>query len=201
MRVGLFGGSFDPIHFGHIEPVRAARRELALDRVIYLPTGRPPHKPDRRMAPALSRLVMTELALLDDPDLHVSAHELTEERAHYTVDTVRHFRATRPDDDLILLIGADSFEELELFREWEVIVRNATVGVLDRPGCDAASIAAARPALQALLDSGGASVVRNVPVDVSSTEVRSLLAAGERPDARLVPAAVVDFALKYDLYR
>ena len=100
MKIGLFGGSFDPIHRGHVEPVREARRRLGLERVIYLPTATPPHKPRRALAPALARFAMVELALLGEEGLYVSAHELTPERPAYTVETLEHFRRQMPEAEL-----------------------------------------------------------------------------------------------------
>src|SRR5947208_4241718 len=102
MKVGLFGGSFDPIHRGHIEPVRKARRALGLDRVIYLPTARPPHKPGGALAPAPARYAMVELALLFEDGLCASAYELTADRPAYTIETLEHFRAELPDAELFL---------------------------------------------------------------------------------------------------
>ena len=112
MKVGLFGGSFDPIHRGHLDPVRAAMRDLGLDRVIYLHTARPPHKPGRALAPALARYAMVELALLGEEGLYASAHELTLDRPAYTIETLEHFRRQMPAAELYLLIGGDSFADL-----------------------------------------------------------------------------------------
>jgi nicotinate-nucleotide adenylyltransferase len=198
MRIGLFGGSFDPIHWGHVRPVLDAVTELALDRVVYLPTGRPPHKPDRRLAPALARYAMTEIAVLGFDRLWVSAQELSETATSYTIDTVHHFRRQHPDDELHLLIGGDSFRELRTWHRFEEILEAATIAVLGRPGAPAPAAAADQPAATT------ATTIRfvgNRPLDVSSTEVRGCLARGERPPAGWVPEPVVDFALKYRLYR
>jgi cytidyltransferase-like protein len=107
-RVGLFGGSFDPIHQGHIAPVQMARQALAIERVLYLPTAHPPHKPEHVMAPPLARYAMVELALLGQSGLYASSFELTHERPAYTIDTVAHFRRELPGCRLFLLIGSDS---------------------------------------------------------------------------------------------
>ena len=197
MKLGLFGGSFDPIHNGHIHPVLEAVEELGLERVVYLPTGRPPHKPDRKLAPALARYAMTELAVLHHQHLWVSARELSETGPTYTIDTLLHFRAEHPDDELHLLIGSDSFHELRSWHRWEEILATAKIAVLSRPGAtdDSRREGAGSPS--------GPRVrfLHNRPLEVSSTEVRRQLARGERPAAGWVPDAVVDFALKYRLYR
>lgn len=195
MRIGLFGGSFDPIHWGHVQPVLEAVSQLGLDRVIYLPTGRPPHKPNRALAPALARYAMAELALLDLGQLWVSALELSESAPSYTIDTLLHFRRERPGDELCLLVGADSYAELRSWHRCGEILAAATIAVLARPGI------AAPTSLQAVLPPARVAFVANRPLAVSSTEVRRLLARGERPPADWVPKPVVDFAFKYQLYR
>jgi len=188
MKVGLFGGSFDPIHRGHIEPVRQACRDLALDRVYYLPTAQPPHKSERRFAPALARFAMVELALLHDPQLLVSTFELTLGRRAYTVDTVEHFRRQLPSADLFLIIGADSYRELDTWRRWRDLVEMVTLVVLRRPGSEVAV-------------AGGVIVLDNAPLDVSSTELRERLRQGDRSVDGLIPEAVLDYVRKYSLYQ
>jgi nicotinate-nucleotide adenylyltransferase len=219
MNIGLFGGSFDPIHCGHLTPVLDAMTELGLDRVVYLPTGRPPHKPDRKLAPALARYAMTEIALLGHDRLWVSGRELDETAPSYTIDTLLHFRAEHPHDELHLLIGSDSYVELRSWHRVDEIVAIARLAVLTRPGvalpddvgAGADDLPSPRPGADAASCSGGAErspvlaprvrFVRNRPLDVSSTAVRRCLARGERPPAGWVPDPVVDFALKYRLYR
>jgi nicotinate-nucleotide adenylyltransferase len=218
MRIGLFGGSFDPIHCGHLTPVLDAVEELGLDRVVYLPTGRPPHKPDRKLAPALARYAMTEMAVLGHQRLWVSGRELDESTPSYTIDTLLHFRGEHPNDELHLLIGADSYLELRSWHRVQEIVAMAQLAVLVRPGVDVpqpraadaldaasredahASSADARADPRALR-ADGVRFVHNRPLEVSSTAVRRCLARGERPPAGWVPDPVVDFALKYRLYR
>lgn len=202
MKVGLFGGSFDPIHQGHIDPVLAAQHRLALERVVYLPTAAPPHKRDRCFAPALARFAMVELALLDHADLVVSAHELTFDRPAYTVETLTHFHAAEAGVELYLILGADSFLELSSWVRWREILEMAQLAVLTRPGSrvDGARSPLA-PELQAAVDAGRVHFVENRPLAVSSTEIRRRLAAGEAiPDGWLAPR-VVRYLAKYGLYR
>ena len=202
MNVGILGGSFDPIHQGHVQPVLEAQRRLALERIVYLPTASPPHKRTRSFAPALARFAMVELALLDHADLVVSAHELTLGRPSYTVETLAHFRATEPESELFLIVGADSFLELSTWVRWREILGLAQLVVLTRPGFsgDGARPGLA-PELQAAVDAGSVHFVENAPLAVSSTEVRRRLAAGEAiPDDWLSPR-VVRYLSKYRLYR
>jgi nicotinate-nucleotide adenylyltransferase len=200
VKLGLFGGSFDPIHRGHIEPVREARRILGLDRVIYLPTAKPPHKPGRVLAPAFARYAMVEMALLSEEGLYASTHELTVDRPAYTIETLEHFRAEMPAAELFLLIGGDSFADLHLWLRWREIPRAAQVVVLARPGWDFETIPL-DPEVAELARTDRVLLLRQPPVDVSSTRLRELLAAGFPLPEGAVPDLVVRFLQKYDLYR
>jgi nicotinate-nucleotide adenylyltransferase len=201
-RLGLFGGSFDPVHRGHLEPVRRARRELGLERVIYLPTARPPHKPKRELAPPLARFTMVELALLAEEGLYASDHELTLGRPAYTVETVEHFAARHPEADLHLLVGSDSFEDLPDWHRWSELVAAVELVVMARPGWNLDEICAHLPReLRARVEGGHVHVVAGDPVDLSSTELRQRLARGEAPPAEALPPLVVDYIRKYSLYR
>ncbi len=203
MRIGLFGGSFDPIHRGHIEPVREARRLLGLERVIYLPTATPPHKPRRALASALARYAMVELAVLGEEGLYVSAHELTPDRPAYTVETLEHFQRELPDAELHLLIGGDSFADFHHWVRWPEIAAAARLVVLARPGWDLDTIPL-DPGVAALARTGRVLVLRQPPVDVSSTGLRERLAAGlpiSAGSAGDVPDLVLRYVQKYGLYR
>jgi nicotinate-nucleotide adenylyltransferase len=206
VKVGLFGGSFDPIHRGHIDPVQEARRSLALDRVIYLPTAKPPHKPGRVLAPAHARYTMVELALLGEEGLYASPYELTPGRPAYTIETLEHFRREMPgadadaDTELFLLIGGDSFADLHLWVRFREIPGLARLVVLARPGWDFETVPLdAEVARMARTDR--VILLRQTPVDVSSTRLRELLAAGVPLPSGVVPELVVRYLQKYDLYR
>jgi len=200
MKLGLFGGSFDPIHRGHIEPVRAALAEAGLDRVLYLPTARPPHKQGQRLAPPWARFAMVELALLGEPQLQVSPYELQLERPAYTVETLEHFHREQPDAELHLLIGEDSFRDLSKWVRWRDIARLARLLVLARPLADATPGPLADE-LRALAEGPTVRFVRDRPVDVSSTEIRAALGRGEAPPAGALADPVVQYIHKYKLYR
>ncbi len=201
-RVGLFGGSFDPIHRGHVAPVQRARRELGLERVVYLPTARPPHKPKREFAPAYRRFAMVEMALLGEDGLYASGHELTLGRPAYTMETVEHFAARWPDADLHLLVGGDSFAELSTWHRWQELVAAVELVVLARPGWALEEVRGGLPEeLARRIAQGGVHVVVDEPVDLSSTELRQRLGRGETlPDGAVAPP-VVDYIRKYSLYR
>ncbi len=195
-RVGLFGGSFDPIHWGHIRPVLAARDVLSLDRVVYLPTAQPPHKIGRDFAPALARYAMVEIALLDEPGLVVSDHEMTAKGPTYTIDTVKHFSAE--DRELFLVIGEDSYVELDTWRRWRELFELARLVVLERPGFDRDT---APEEVRAMADRFAVHWLEHELVDVSSTQVRRALAEGDAKRTQWVPPPVLDYCSKYALYR
>lgn len=199
-RVGLFGGSFDPIHAGHVRPVQAARRALGLDRVIYLPTALPPHKPKRAFAPAHARYTMVEMALLDEPGLYASPHELTLERPAYTIETLEHFARELPGADLHLLVGGDSFLELVTWRRWRDILAAARLVVLARPGFAVAGAPAELVEASRAAD-GRVTFIEHEPVDLSATAIRALLARGEAPPPGSLARSVLDYVCKYALYR
>ena len=134
MKLGLFGGSFDPIHAGHVRPVQDARRALGLERVIYLPTADPPHKPDQVFAPAHARYAMVEMAILGEEGLYASPRELTPGRPAYAIDSIEAFAAEYPGAAIHLLIGSDSFGELPTWRRWRDLIAAARLVVLVRPG-------------------------------------------------------------------
>lgn len=200
MKLGLFGGSFDPIHQGHVVTVRAARKTLGLDKVLFLPTAVPPHKPGRILAPAYARYAMVELALLGEEGLEASAHELTLGRPAYTVETLERFRRELPAAELHLLIGEDSFFELHRWVRFRDIVETARIVVLARPGWDHER-ADLPPDLRELAASGRAHFLEAAQIDISSTRLRELLRAGLPLPAEAVPPLVIRYLEKYPHYR
>ncbi len=200
MKIGLYGGSFDPIHHGHIRPVREARDALGLDRVIYLPTARPPHKPRRTPAPALARYVMVELALLGEERMSVSTLELAD-RVTYTIETLKHFRRLEPEARLFLILGSDSFARLDTWRQWREILTLAELAVLERPGVAETGHHEPSAELLEALEDARVHRIRNAPVAVSSTAVRRRLAEHSEDLPQLVPTLVLDYIVKYGLYQ
>lgn len=203
-RLGLYGGSFDPIHLGHVLPVLAAREALDLDRVLYLPTAQPPHKSSRDLAPALRRLAMVELALLDHPGLEVSGFEMESEGPAYTVRTLEHFRQLYPEARLFLVLGADSFVQLPTWRRFPDLLELAELAVMARPGWqpDSGMEGADRldPRLRRALDEGRVHVLTNPPLPMSSTALRRCLAQGEAPPEGWLAPPVLNYIRKYGLY-
>lgn len=135
MRLGLFGGTFDPIHLGHLILAEKCREACRLDRLWFVVAGAPPHKPGDRTTVA-HRLEMARIAVAGHPAFEVSEIEANRPGPHYSVETLEAVHAERPNDDLFFLIGADSLADLPYWREPARIAQLATVVVVNRPGID-----------------------------------------------------------------
>jgi nicotinate (nicotinamide) nucleotide adenylyltransferase len=199
VRLGVFGGSFDPIHIGHLAVAEEARARLGLDRVLFVPARLPPHKPDAVLAPAEDRLAMVRAAIGDHPGFAVSDLELRRAGPSYTVDTLQALRAAEPAAELFCLVGSDSAVELHTWRDPPRLYALATFVVLLRPGWPAERLQAwleaqppqARPRLLPL----------EVPqFGVASREVRRRVRAGETI-RYLVPEPVRLLIERRGLYR
>ncbi len=184
MRLGILGGSFDPVHHGHLILARAAREELALDSVLLVPAALSPHKAGTAPASAADRLEMLRLATGDEPGFECSGIELARPAPSYTVDTLRELAAARRGAELVLLIGADNVEKFPAWREADVIPRLADIVVLDR---GAGAPHHAWP------------VVRRL-VDISSTDIRRRVAQG-LSIRYLTPEPVCGYISAKGLYR
>jgi nicotinate-nucleotide adenylyltransferase len=187
-RLGVFGGTFDPPHVGHLALAEWAREALRLDRVLFVPAGTPPHKRRSDLSSATDRLAMTRLAVRGHPAFEVAGLEARRRGPSFTVDTLRALRAAHPGARLVLLIGQDSLAEFETWRDPDAIARLATLAVALRPG-------ARRPRARrrvAWLDNPG--------LDVSSSAIRARVRAG-RSVRYLVPDAVAAHIARRGLYR
>lgn len=133
MKTGLFGGSFDPVHMGHVRLVRTVRKAFGLDDLIVVPSADPPHKDASHMADPADRLEMTRLAFAKEPGCVISDVEIKRGGRSYTIDTVVHFLNTRPEDtQLFLIMGLDSFLELNTWKNYKKIVETVPLIVINR---------------------------------------------------------------------
>lgn len=201
-RVGMLGGTFDPIHVGHVAVAQAARSELDLDEVLVVPAGQPPHKLDVAMAPAADRLAMVELALADETGLRASRIEIDRAGPSWTIDTVTALhesaRAEGHDLDLTIILSADAFAALPTWHEPDRLLRLIRVAVAPRPGTAAPSVDALPRGLR---DSAlGIAILRGPNLDVSATEIRRRVEA-RRPIDGLVAPAVTRYIEAHHLYR
>ncbi|WP_435009014.1 nicotinate-nucleotide adenylyltransferase [Tundrisphaera lichenicola] len=191
MRLGLYGGTFDPIHLGHLILAEACREACELDRVWFVVSGSPPHKPEGRTA-VDHRVEMVRLAVAGHPAFEVSEIETRRPGPHYSVDTLEVIRRERPEDELFFLIGADSLVDLPHWREPGQILRMATLVVANRPGFE--------PTLPEL--PAGARPIRRVtipPIGLASHEIRRRRREG-RSIRYQVPRAVEAYIEAHGLY-
>ena len=189
MRLGIFGGSFDPPHLGHLLPVIDAAEALSLDAVRFVPAGEQPFKIGRATASAAHRLAMTERLVTGIPGFAGDPAEIDRPGLSFTVDTVTQMAARHPSAELVLLLGADAFALFEQWREPERIRALARVAVLLRGG-DAPLVP----------HDATVQVLQTRRVDISSTELRARVAAG-RTIRGFVPDAVADYIAERRLYR
>ena len=197
-RLALFGGTFDPIHNGHVHLALEFARRLRLDRVLLMPTYVPPHKLKENMAPAADRLEMCRLAAAADPVLTVSDLEISRGGASFTVDTLEALQGQYPDAQLYLITGADMFLTLGTWWRFDDI---ASMAVLCAAPRDEATLEELK-AYAAELEQGGAScVIEDIPLmPLSSTEIRRRLASGQSTGT-LVPDKVAAYIARKGLYR
>lgn len=193
IRLGLFGGTFDPVHYGHLRTVEAARIELQLPKIWLLPNPRPPHKLSEGLSPYYHRKAMLSLALQEFPHLEIATFEEDPEATGYTTDTVKRVIASLPDEprELWLIVGADSMIELPLWKNPDTLFEDAKVALLPRPGFDLDKI---EPRFL-----NRARVLKTPWLEISATEIRRRLQSGE-DFSEMINPAVRDYIRDHNLY-
>jgi nicotinate-nucleotide adenylyltransferase len=188
-RIGLFGGSFDPVHLGHLLVAQAAREELDLTRLFFIPAAQSPFKPDNKPTPGQERLRLLRLALADRAWCEVDDQELRRGGTSYTIDTVRDYAGRFPGAQIFYLIGADHVPTLGQWREADKLAGQAEFVAIPRPGQTA--VAFPSPFRGRTL--------AGFPIGISSSQIRARVKAGQ-PIEPLVPAAVAEAIRNYQLY-
>jgi nicotinate-nucleotide adenylyltransferase len=194
-RIALYGGTFDPVHAGHLEVARRVSQLFEIDKVVFIPAQLAPHKVGRPVTEPIHRYAMLVLATQDDPRLVVSAFELEAPNRRYTVDTVGEFQRMLGDDtELFFIMGADSWSEITTWRDWERLLKMTNHIVVTRPGYEVP------PAPEGLGDR--ISFTDAVMKDISATNIRRLASAGRHEELKdLVPQTVANYIKKYQIYR
>lgn len=201
MRLGLYGGSFDPVHYGHLLLAEAARETLQLDEVWLIPAAIPPHKQTREQAPAKHRLAMLELALAGHEQIKSSQLEIGRGGISYTVDTLAAIHDQHPDSTLFLLMGADSLHDLPTWREPARICELATIAVVRRGGSPEPDFSVLKPIVSdEQLTAIQAAQVQMPLIELSSTDLRHRAATGHSLRFR-TPRAVEKYIETHGLYR
>lgn len=218
MRLGVFGGTFDPIHNGHLAVAAEVCEALDLDRVIFVPAGDPPHRSTPVLA-ARHRLELVRRAIADDPRFELSDLEIRRPGRSYTIDTLEALALARPESEFFLIFGLDAFLTFDSWRDPERIMQRAHLVVVSRPGqafaqlagraplrkVSAAALAALdagrQPRLEQPLPSGHRLTLLPVaPHDISATAIRAHLSGRERV-TNILPASVESYIIQNELYQ
>ncbi len=190
MKLGLYGGSFNPVHLGHLLVAQAALEELGLDRIIFIPAAQSPFKLDSQHAPAAARLRWLRLALAGQPGYEVDDQEIQRGGVSYSIDTLREYSRRFPGAELFYLIGADNVAKLNEWREPAELARRAEFVVVPRPGGEPAQFPAPFRGR----------TLTGFPLGLSSSQIRARVQAG-RSIELLVPAAVAEAIKNSGIYR
>ena len=201
MRLGIYGGTFDPVHFGHLLLAECCREQCALDEVWFLPACISPHKRSAPPADARHRIAMLQLAVHGNPNFRVSTREIDRGGVSYTAETLAELRAERPRDELFFLLGADALADLPNWREPARIAAAATIVSVRRAGLESPSFERLEPVIgqRATQRLETHQVVMPV-MELSSRALRGRVAAGQGIRYR-TPAAVERYILEQQLYR
>lgn len=198
MRIGIFGGTFDPPHLGHLILAMEACGQLNLDRLLWVVTPDPPHKTGQSISPVKLRLRLIKAAIGDDPFFEVSRIELERPAPQYAVDTIRDLRTHFPGSEMVYLMGGDSLHDLVEWHQPQLLVSLADgIGVMRRPGdlVDLTLLEQQLPGITAKL-----AFVDAPLLEISSRQIRERVQAG-RPFRYYLPPAVYEQILALDLYR
>ena len=175
-RIGLFGGSFNPIHSGHINLAVSVMEKLMLDKVIFIPSGLAPHKSSSEYADSADRLEMCRLATEEYENFEVSDYEINKSGKSYSVYTVEHFRKIFPDDELFLMVGSDMLLTFDTWFRYEDILKNAVLAAVSRNGNDFDEL---YKMTEKLSDLGRIVVVNNDAITISSSKIRKMIKNNE----------------------
>ena len=197
-RIGIMGGTFDPIHMGHLITAEMVRTDAHLDEILFIPSARPPHKDGARAASAEDRLIMTERAVQDNPYFSVSDIELRRDGPSYTVDTIAELRADLGEAEIFFITGADAMNDLYLWHEPEQLLRSCRFIVATRQGVPLDEVLLAEKF--SAEERSHIEVLPTPHLEISSTVIRARIRAG-LSIRHLVPRAVEEYIEKRGLYR
>lgn len=189
MRIGILGGTFDPIHVGHLVAASEVHNNLNLDSVVFMPAGNPWQKADRKVSDAQHRLAMVKLAIAGDARFVASDAEINRQGPTYSIDTVLEWKAAHPQDELFWIVGADALVRIATWHRWEEFVESVTIVCVDRAGVEVAPV-----------DVPFEFVSVEMPqVRISATQLRNRFASGVS-SKYLVPDAAIDYINTHRLY-
>ena len=214
-RIALYGGTFDPVHLGHLAVARRVSQIFEIDELLFVPAWIAPHKRLREVTPALHRYAMLVLATQGDPGLRISRFELEAPHRSYTVETLAHFESEFGSGaELFFVMGADSWSEIQTWKDWERLLTMTNHIVMTRPGYELQLAGMSQDVQARLVDMRRSSRKEAaapgkhiffsdaVQLDISATDIRDA-AGADRFDQllKLVPEPVANYIIKYELYR
>ncbi|HVY55436.1 MAG TPA: nicotinate-nucleotide adenylyltransferase [Thermodesulfobacteriota bacterium] len=213
-RAGLFGGTFDPVHLGHLRAAEEIRENLSLDKVYFIPAAVAPHKKTTHSTPSRHRLEMLKLAVSDNPSFEVCDYELGKDTPSYTIETLRHLKKTNPESEYYFMVGNELFREIDTWKEWRDLFKLSNFVVITRPGYPDPDVGKLPLALEndfsyynkegnvIFYKDKNSSLIafsRIMGLEVSSTEIRRCVKSG-RSIKYLVPAPVEEYILRNGIY-
>ena len=204
--IGIFGGTFDPVHYGHLRSALEVKEIFGLTEVRLIPSAHPPHR-EQPAATALMRLHMLELSIKNQPGLIIDTRELNRHGASYMVDTLSSLRQEFKDEPLLLFIGSDAFNHLKTWHQWQHLFDYAHIVVMTRPGFKIQNL---DEFFKAKLATGITELAHNLEgklyfqqitqLDVSATAIRNMIAKQQNPGF-LLPDTVIDYIRQHQLYK
>ncbi|NTW72853.1 MAG: nicotinate-nucleotide adenylyltransferase [Eubacteriaceae bacterium] len=199
MKIGILGGTFNPIHYGHLLLAESARDRLSLDKVIFIPTGNNPYKTDDQEVDSFHRYKMTELGIRSNDKFEVSDIEINRRGYTYTIDTLEELEKLYPGDSLFFITGADIIFEIDNWKKADQVLKKTSIITTFRPGYEQENLDVRIEELRELY---GAKIFKLYApeMDISSSEIRSRIKHGYSIKY-LLPEAVEDYIYKNDLYR
>ena len=211
-RIGILGGTFNPVHNGHLKIAEAAQKKLGLEKVIFVPCARPPHKTGERLPPPADRYEMTRIAVKGSAGFSISDSEIRRKGKSYTIDTVRAFRKADPGSEYCFIIGADTLLEIPTWREYRKLLKECRFVVVNRPGfqnvpkgsfrakCPKGIHSDKMSRRDPLGQSAKLTMIKIPGTEVSSSEIRKRVKAG-RSIKTLVPSCVEKYITEKGLYK
>lgn len=213
-RIAYFGGTFDPVHTGHLTIARSLVERFRLDRFNFLPAFHAPHKPDRPPTSGYHRFAMLSIATINDPRIGVSTLELDKRQKRYTIETLPELHALHPDSDVFFVMGGDSWKEICTWRDWEQVLLASNHIVVTRPGYEISLdhvTDAVRARIVDLRSTETGTIMEPIGYrifitdavlyDTSATELREDLSDGHLDREDDIPAEVAKYIEKYELYK
>jgi nicotinate-nucleotide adenylyltransferase len=198
LKIGVFGGTFDPVHRAHIAVAEAARDALKLDKVLLVPAGKPMARPVLPLAPAKDRVAMLRLAIEGKPGLEVSTIEIDRPGPTYTVDSITQLRNSAIGTDIYFILGNDSLAQLTAWKDPAQLISMCRLVAVPRPGCEPPDLTTMGEKIPGI--SKNVIFLKEPNFDVSATEIRERISAG-KPITELVTAPVADYIKKHKLYQ